>query len=294
MAGYDFNRPYISTDKLTLFRAIDHEVARRYGKQVKATEMSNVEYKQRFDRLSSTQSMKPPPSTGRIFPGYLVIRCVGGSDEYETWIPDMGFEDSYEPISKNCPPERSEGPTATGGPPAMNKDNINDFLERLDLSAIADPGDKRRECEFFLGLASAEPDRTRFRWLITAYLNAVYSYFETSALRANAAFTHHETGDPIADDEAIDKLRAYVDVVTYPKKPYFVKTAGQQGVMQRLYKVRAAATHHFPLSIMAAGPNLPEDFHFGTMRGEGEPILALCREALEVVKRAERDLDFLW
>ncbi|WP_421885026.1 hypothetical protein [Methylibium sp.] len=46
MAGYDFERPFVTADKLTLYRAIDRGVAQRYGKQVKSTEMSNVEYKQ--------------------------------------------------------------------------------------------------------------------------------------------------------------------------------------------------------------------------------------------------------
>lgn len=167
--------------------------------------------------------------------------------------------------------------------PTVNKNDINELLRRIDLSAIADPGDKMRECQFFLGLAEAEPDRTRFRWFITAYLNAVYSYFETSALRSSNAITT-ATGEQIADDSAMESLRAYVEVITNPKKPYHVKTTGLNPVIQRLYKVRAAATHHFPLSIMAAGPSLPEDFHFGNMRGEGEPILALCRDALSVVQ----------
>lgn len=169
--------------------------------------------------------------------------------------------------------------------------DTDDFLAKLDLSAIADPNDKVRECEFFLGLASAEPSRERFRWLITAYLNAVYSFFETSALYANAAFIHPETGDPMADDEALETLRAYVKVFSSPKKPYFVKTGGLHSVVQRLYKVRAAATHHFPLSIMVAGPNLPEDYYFGSLRGQGDPILALCRDALAVVMKVSDELD---
>jgi hypothetical protein len=169
--------------------------------------------------------------------------------------------------------------------------DADDFLAKLDLDAIADPGDKVRECEFFLGLASAEQSRERFRWLITAYLNAVYSFFETSALHANAAFSHPETGNPIADDEALEKLRAYVKVFTDTKKPYYVKTGGLNSVVQRLYKVRAAATHHFPLSIMVAGPNLPEDYHFGNMRGQGEPILGLCRDALAVVRKVDEELN---
>ena len=172
----------------------------------------------------------------------------------------------------------------------VSKNDFSDFLSRIDMGAIADPGDKVRECEFFLGLASAEPDQIRFRWLISAFLNAVYSYFETNALYANLAITTEE-GDQIADDEAVAKLRAYVEVTTRnTKKGLRVDTSALDPVLKRLYEIRAAATHHFPLSIMATGSNLPEDFHFGSMRGEGEPVMKLCRDALEVVKQAERDL----
>ena len=166
-----------------------------------------------------------------------------------------------------------------------------DILERLDHDAIADPGDKIRECEFFLGLASIEMDRARFRWLVSAYLNAVYSYFETTALYASVSFTDPQTGDPIEDGEAVERLRAYVRVFQNEKKPYYVKTAGLQPIIARLYEVRKAATHHFPLAIMAAGPNLPEDFHLGNMRDEGEPLLALCREALAVVKQVQAEIN---
>ena len=169
--------------------------------------------------------------------------------------------------------------------------SIENILDRLDLGAIADPGDKIRECEYFLGLASAEADRTRFRWLISAYLNAVYSYFETTALYASVAFTDPETGDPIEDSEAVEKLRAYVRVFQNEKKPYYVKTGGLHPVIARLYEVRKAATHHFPLSIMATGPNLPEDFQLGNMKDEGQPLLALCREALAVIVQVQAELD---
>jgi hypothetical protein len=167
----------------------------------------------------------------------------------------------------------------------------NDILDCLDLEAIADPGDKIRECEFFLGLASYESDRVRFRWLISAYLNAVYSFFETTALYASVAFADPTSGEPIEDTEAVEKLRIYVRVAQNVKNPYYVKTAGLHPVIARLYEVRKAATHHFPLSIMAAGPNLPEDFHFGSMKGQGEPLLALCRNALAVIRQVQAELD---
>lgn len=175
--------------------------------------------------------------------------------------------------------------------PQISDSSQFDIFERLDLDAIADPGDKIRECEFFLGHASVEADRTRFRWLISAYLNAVYSYFETTALYASVAFTDPQTGDPIEDTEAVERLRTYVRVFQNEKKPYYVKTGGLHPVIARLYEVRKAATHHFPLAIMAAGPHLPEDFHLGSIKGEGEPLLALCRDALAVIKQVQAEID---
>jgi hypothetical protein len=170
-------------------------------------------------------------------------------------------------------------------------DTSLDIVDRLDLDAIAEPGDKMRECEFFLGLASVEADRTRFRWLVSAYLNAVYSYFETTALYFSVAFTDPQTGERIAETETVNKLRTYVHVTQRPNRPYYVKTGGLHPVITRLYAVRNAATHHFPLAIMATGPNLPDDFQLGSLKGDGEPLLALCREALDVIKQVQGEID---
>lgn len=170
--------------------------------------------------------------------------------------------------------------------------SLDDILERLDISAIADRNDKVHECEFFLTLASSESNREHFRWLISAYLNAVYSFFETSALYASVAFTDTKTGAPIEDSEALELLRRYVEV-QQPRKnyPYFVKTSGLHPVIAQLYEVRKAVTHHMPLSIMEAGSNLPEGFHLGCMRGDGQPLLAICREALAIIKDVQIGLD---
>ena len=168
---------------------------------------------------------------------------------------------------------------------------MDDFFDRIDLDAIADPGDKVRECEFFLNLATVEMDRSRFRWLISAYLNAVYSYFETAALYASVSFTNPQTGDPIQDREAVEKLRAYVGITQNEKSPYYVKTHGLHPIISRLYQVRKTTTHLFPLAIMSSGLDLPEDFHLGNIKGEGEPLLELCRQALDVVKKAQTEIN---
>lgn len=98
MTGYDHNRPYIDQADLQLYVA--KGAAARYGKAVKATQLSNIEYKQRFHRLNRNHRMKPPPSCGRIFMGYLVIRNLGKLNQYETWMPDHVFDEQYRiPVS---------------------------------------------------------------------------------------------------------------------------------------------------------------------------------------------------
>ena len=48
MSGYDFDRPFISQDALQAYVATNRVVAQRYGKTVKATPLSNIEYKIRL------------------------------------------------------------------------------------------------------------------------------------------------------------------------------------------------------------------------------------------------------
>ena len=98
MTGYDFDRPYIDAAMLPLFTAVDRDEAARFGRTVKAISMSNSEYAARHARMARSNNMKEPPSYGRKFPGYLLVRKLGQPDQYETWIPDHAFEEIYEPV----------------------------------------------------------------------------------------------------------------------------------------------------------------------------------------------------
>lgn len=164
-----------------------------------------------------------------------------------------------------------------------------EFFSRLDLSAIEGVEDKVAECQFFLGLASAEIDRKHFRWLISAFLNAAYSYFEMSALHAYFAFTDEE-GEMQPDMGAVDVLRGHVRVYRDEKRPNFVKTSGISHVTKKLYEIRRTNTHHFPLSIMKEGASAPESFQFGAMRGGGEPVLPFCAQVMQLILDTEREL----
>ena len=95
MTGYDFNRPFVDSSTFALYSAFDTEVASRYGQTVRAVEMSNTEYSIRYNRFQKSNNMKPPPSHGRIFGGYLVVRKLNSPDQYETWIPRHVFGDIY-------------------------------------------------------------------------------------------------------------------------------------------------------------------------------------------------------
>lgn len=95
MSGYDYDRPYITVQAMDDYVAIDPDVARDYGMKIKATELSNSEYHARFLRFGTENNMRPPPSAGRKYVGYLVVRKLGLKKQYETWMPDHVFEELY-------------------------------------------------------------------------------------------------------------------------------------------------------------------------------------------------------
>lgn len=103
MTAYDYDRPFIAHAKLQTYIAIEPSEAKKYGGTVKATELSNIEYKTRFAHLARENNMKAPPSCGRIFMGYLVVRKMGSSEQYETWMPDHVFEEIYREALDTVP-----------------------------------------------------------------------------------------------------------------------------------------------------------------------------------------------
>lgn len=160
----------------------------------------------------------------------------------------------------------------------------------LDFDAVADLEDKLAECKYFLSLATQESNRDRFRWLVSAFCGAAYSYFEISALQAYRSFEDEKTGQPIENEEALGALRRYVRVFQDAKRPNFVKTAGQHEITKKLYELRKGNTHHCPFSIMITGRGTSEDFHFGFLLGKGVPALAFCRQVMSLIHEVESEL----
>jgi hypothetical protein len=171
-----------------------------------------------------------------------------------------------------------------------NEFDLEDWLNRWDMQSFPDFDDKLRECEFFFDLLSKETERSKFRWLLSGFLNAAYSFFESSALAAHFRYTGSD-GEPYEDDEGLRILQRHVKVEQSKKNPNYVKTAGLTPLTMQLYEVRKNCTHHFPLWIMATGPSLPEDFHLGSMKGEGIPAMPLCREALQLIQSVYAEIE---
>ncbi|WP_374679683.1 hypothetical protein [Hydrocarboniphaga effusa] len=89
-------RPFVPLEQMANYSALDQDTARKYGSMVKAAEISNRDYGYRYNKLSSSQKMQPPPSSHiHIFLGYLVVRKLGTAEQYETWMPDHVFEELY-------------------------------------------------------------------------------------------------------------------------------------------------------------------------------------------------------
>jgi hypothetical protein len=174
--------------------------------------------------------------------------------------------------------------------PETTDSNIEDWLNRYDIQSVPDFDDKVRECEHFFKLLTEETDRNRFRWFLSGFLNAAYSFFESSALTAYFRYTAPD-GETYPDDKGLATLRCHVKVQQNERRPNYVKTIGLTPLTKQLYDVRKKCTHHFSLSIMEAGPSLPEDFHLGYIQGDGTPALPLCRDVLKLVQSVHAEIN---
>ncbi len=98
MVNFDWQeRPFIKLADMEDYIALDADTAKRYGKVIKAAEISNRDYKYRYQKLRKANNMKPPPSSHiHIMLGFIVVRNLGTNKQYETWMPELVFEELYE------------------------------------------------------------------------------------------------------------------------------------------------------------------------------------------------------
>ncbi|MBD9471169.1 hypothetical protein [Pseudoxanthomonas sp. PXM01] len=155
----------------------------------------------------------------------------------------------------------------------------------VDVSSAAAQDYKADECRFFLELARAQTDRSRFRWLVSAFLSAAYSFFDQAAYWACISQVDESTGEDTADEILLSAVREHIDVTQNKKYASYVKTTASRGVLQQLYEIRQQNTHRSSLSIMCAGESLPDDFHLGWELGKGLPLLEFCDEVMTEIEQ---------
>jgi hypothetical protein len=89
-------RPFVALERMASYFARDRQTAQKYGPIVKAVEISNRDYSYRYKKYSSSQAMKPPPSSHiHVYLGFLVVRKLGTPGQYETWMPSDVFDELY-------------------------------------------------------------------------------------------------------------------------------------------------------------------------------------------------------
>jgi len=169
--------------------------------------------------------------------------------------------------------------------------DLSEYLDDIDLDSIALPDDKFNECHFFFELLSRESRKSRFRWLLSAFLGACYSYLEIKAASLYFALNDPETGDPVEDYESLEMLRKYVRVFQDKKNYSFIKTSALHRLIKQLYRIRNANTHNYALSIIGEEFGSPADFKIGYKKSAAVPALQFCREILALFSQINEEID---
>jgi hypothetical protein len=156
---------------------------------------------------------------------------------------------------------------------------------------IPDLNDKITECSFFLDLASNEHSVDKFRWLISAFLNAAYSYFESKSVEIYHTHVDAESGNCYVDKPAHDVLSKYVGIKQCKKDPSYIKTWGRHELTKELYRVRAKNTHHGSIAIVPNGDVIPENFECVIWREPPKPALKFCREVMALIRQVQEELE---
>ena len=168
--------------------------------------------------------------------------------------------------------------------------SLEKYLSDIDFDSIALPDDKLDECKYFYHLLTSENDRDKFRWLLSAFLNACYSFLEIKAKSLYFAFNDPDTGEPIEDEESLKIFRQYARAFQDKKNPEFVKTKGLHDLIKKLYEIRKGNTHNYALSIIKGEKPSPENFKIGHEKSKAVPALEFCRQVLFLFEEINEQL----
>lgn len=168
--------------------------------------------------------------------------------------------------------------------------DLKEVLGSIDMAAVPLPDDKRNECKYFLSLAERVKDRDEFRWLLSAFLGAAYSYIEIKAQSLCNRYYDEHTDAMYPDENGLEVLRRHVRVFQNKKNPNYVKTSGKSQLLKQLYEHRKENTHNYSLPITKMNSSVPESFGIGLHPDKAVPALQLCRDVLELFHDLEDEV----
>lgn len=172
------------------------------------------------------------------------------------------------------------------------KIDIDRILDFTDLSAFPDLNDKARECNYFLSLAAASINKDHFRWAISAFLTASYSYFEVLALKAFKDCELLAEGRYLINDCVLDVLNQFVTFKESTKKPMHLHKKIHCETMKRLKELRNQNAHHLPLRIRCDEAQFnPSMCNFGYMKDESDNVLVFCGKVMKIIDDIEAQVN---
>ena len=147
-----------------------------------------------------------------------------------------------------------------------------DFEELLPYSwdCIPVPDDKLDECQFFMSQMESTTEASKMRWLLSAYLNACYSFFE---IKVN--YSYFNPNFP-KDEFSLAELSNFIDHKANPTKniPKKTQTFGKDERVKLLYELRHENTHNSPMLVLTKNN---EDFYI-KYNDENIYVLEFCNE----------------
>lgn len=164
----------------------------------------------------------------------------------------------------------------------LNK-NSDKWLD-IKLDDIPDPLDKLLECKYFFRLLEVEVERDNFRWLMSAFLSAAYSFFETANFYAQKRYSDEVSSVDVGCEEMLGILKNYVFLREKGKGDKRFSTSGMMPLIKQLYDLRHLNTHRSAFSIKTNGVNLPGDFVIGFVASDDVSAIEFCKKIITIME----------
>ncbi len=160
----------------------------------------------------------------------------------------------------------------------------------IRVDDIPDPLDKCLECRYFFQLLEGESNQNNFRWLMSAFVSAAYSFFETVNFSAYKRYPDEISSVNTGCEEVLNVINKYVISKNNGKGDRRFTTSAISPLLKQLYALRNSNIHRSAFLIKTNGSDLPNDFMFGFIMDSDVPALAFCKKVVALIDDISRNL----